>query len=403
MPQTRVLFIWDGDYPWDVPVEKVCGSLIRNGYQVHLVCRNQKRRARHELLGDLHIHRTSALPAWMGSANSAYTFPAFFSPIWRRHIREVSKRHGPFDVVVVRDLPMAATAIWIAQHLRIPVALDMAECYPEMLRAAWQFEKFRPQNVLVRNPQLADRLERWVMSRLDQVWVMVQESRDRLIAMGVAPERIRIVSNTPYPAAFKPLDRSNAAADNKLRLIYAGLLNPSRGLDVAIRAVALLASKGVPIELTVIGTGKAEADLHALARTLKCEESVIFRGWIDSKHIPAEVARADAGIVPHRRCSHWDNTIPNKLFDYMAAGLPVLVSDARPTARIVSKTECGLVYENSSAESMAEQIARLRDPALRGHLAQNGRTAVEREYRWDNDERVMLEGMALLRPAAASA
>ena len=51
----------------------------------------------------------------------------------------------------------------------------------------------------------------------------------------------------------------------------------------------------------------------------------------------------DVGLVPHHADEAWNTTIPNKLFDYMAAGLPVISSDARPCARILRSTGAGLI------------------------------------------------------------
>jgi glycosyltransferase involved in cell wall biosynthesis len=393
----RILFVWDSDYPWDVRVEKVCRSLIEAGHQIHLVCRNGKRRPRNEIVDGMHLHRLPSFAGLPRALGSALSFPFFFNPVWLHAIRRVA-REQRCEMILVRDLPMAPSGIWIARRLGIPVVLDMAECYPELLRATWRFERFRLSNLLVRNPRLADALERWCVRRLDQIWVMVEESRERLIGLGVPAERIAIVSNTPVVARYDANDAagiSDVAAP--LRLVYVGLLNPSRGIDTMIRAVELAGKRGLRVHLDIIGTGKAQAGLQALASELGLGSAVTFRGWIDSKRIPGELRAADVGIVPHRVCSHWNTTIPNKLFDYMAAGKPVIVSDARPAARIVRETGAGLSFPDDDAAALADCIQALCDPALRAQMSRAGREAIEAKYRWDMDERVLTQRIAQLQ------
>src|SRR5262249_55767841 len=94
---------------------------------------------------------------------------------------------------------------------------------------------------------------------------------------------------------------------------------------------------------------------------------------------------SDVGLVPHNATESWNSTIPNKLFDYMAAGLAILTSDARPAARVVNQTRCGLVYPHRDADALAEAIVSLCDPELRRQHGQNGRRAIAETYNWETD------------------
>ncbi len=383
----KILFCWDSEYPWDIRVEKVCHSLIKAGHTIHLVCRNQRDLPREELYKGIRIHRIASLPKSFGLVNAAFTFPAFFSPVWLWRLQQVAHQEQ-CDLVIVRDLPMSPAALWVGRSCGIPVILDMAECYPEMLRCAWEFEGFRISNVFVRNPRLADSVERFVLRRVEHVFVMVEESRARLLAMGIPAETISIVSNTPdqqrYPQS-EPEPR-----DGELRVFYVGLLNPSRGVDTMLDAAKHLKSAQFSVRMQIVGSGKHAQALRRRADALKLQEQVEFSGWVENVRVPAMIAAADVGIVPHYACKHWNTTIPNKLFDYMAAGKPVIVSDASPTARIVHETGCGLVYPSHDARALADAIRQMRDPNLRRFLGQNGYSAVQRRYNWQNDEAVLI-------------
>jgi glycosyltransferase involved in cell wall biosynthesis len=402
----KILLIWDGEYPWDIRVAKVSQTLLADGHEIHIVCRNGHALPRYELYQGLHLHRIAALPRALAWANGAFTFPAFFNPVWIIQLIRTLRRER-CSMIIVRDLPMAPVVRVLRMFARVPVVLDMAECYPEMLRCAWQYERFRWSNLLVRNPAIADYVERRMTRTLDHIFVMVEESRDRLLRKGVPAERISIVSNTPdlsrFPRPSYPVVEAHRAG--AVELLYVGLLNPSRGVDVMIRAAALRAAQPNGFTVRVVGSGKHAAALRGLATQLNVSERVRFDGWVDNTLVPGIVAEATIGVVPHYSCSHWNTTIPNKLFDYMAAGKPVIVSDAVPAARIVRETGCGLVYSSTDPESLAAAVDRMADPAVRVRMGMAGRDAVEAKFNWRTDGAILSQvveslGMKQTRGAA---
>ena len=152
----RVLFVWDGEYPWDVRVEKFCQTLTSEGHEVHLVCRNRRGQPRYEYHQDIHIHRIAAVPNWISKAiNEALTFPFFLNPLWISTIAGVILRYK-CRLIVVRDLPMAPAysreaafcnagllssraryaLILGYRSSRIPRARDATRVNPSMMSAA---------------------------------------------------------------------------------------------------------------------------------------------------------------------------------------------------------------------------------------------------------------------------
>jgi len=83
--------------------------------------------------------------------------------------------------------------------------------------------------------------------------------------------------------------------------------------------------------------------------------------------------------------------VPNKLFDYMAAGLAVVTSDAVPLKRIVEACGCGLVYQDRDVADLARALRRLRDATLRREAATRGRVAVQTTYHWERDVERLLD------------
>jgi len=391
--------VWDSDYPWDIRVEKICSTLINYGYEVHLVCRNRHRRVPEEIYEGIHIHRLPFLSSDLGRLNDLFSFPAFFSPVWLKKIRNIV-RSKEIDLIMVRDLPLALGALAIGKRYSVPVILDMAECYPELLRLIWKYEPLKFQNVIVRNPYVADVIEFASVKLADHVFVMIEESRERLLRKKVAPADITIVSNTPVLSRFEATvatwPGSMKQHKGKLILLYAGFINYSRGLDTVFRSLKEYLSINENVFLVLLGTGTATADLKRMANDMSIENNVVFEGWVDNKLIPEYVASADVCLVPHHKCSHWDHTIPNKLFDYMAAGKPVLVSNVNPMMRIVKNMRCGLVYEDNNIGSFVSMLSRLQNQELRQQLGERGFNAVKDRYNWEHDSAAMMEAIKKL-------
>lgn len=379
--------VWDGDYPWDVRVEKICKTLIENGHEAYLVCRNSKGLSRREVIDGINVRRIFALPPTFSRINYAITFPLFFSPFWTREIRAAVREISP-DVVIIRDLPISLAAISATKPSRIPIILDMAECYPEMIRCAWKFEKFNLLNAVVRNPLLADLVESATLKSIDTAWVMVEESAARLERKGLPPHRIQVISNTP--PNISQLNTPSQRANPLLKILYVGLINPSRGIETLIRAAAIVRSKSSDFHVKIAGNGKDFKRVSALIESLGLTEHITMTGWIKHDELLPLYQEADVGIVPHYKCSHWDNTIPNKIFDYMNAGIPVIVSNAVPTERIIKETQAGLTYESFDPHDLANAILKMQDLSLREKLSRNGQLAVQNRYNWSYDSKTLL-------------
>ena len=329
---------------------------------------------------------------WAGSRlNAVSMFPAFFNPRWVGAIGRTAHQVRA-DVILCRDLPLAVPAILAARHRGLPVVLDMAENYAAMLRSRWEAGRMRAWDALVRNPALASLVERWVLPRVDHVLVVVEEAGARLIARGLAPERVTVVSNTPpLERVVESRLRTRAASDD-LRLVYLGLMEEPRGVRILLEAAALLARRGVRFRLTLYGDGHELPDFRAHARALGLTDAQAdFRGRVPNAQALAALPGADIGVIPHFADESWHTTVPNKLFDYMAAGLAVVTSDARPAARIIRGTGAGLVYRHPDAAELAAAIERLADRDLRRACGERGRAAVRDTYHWERDAARLLE------------
>lgn len=392
-----LLHVWDAEYPWDVRAEKVMRSLKGGGHEVHLVARNRERAVTTEELEEATIHRLRSWRALGRSLDAASQFPAFMNPRWIHHIFSIAREQG-VEAIIVRDLPLAPTAVWISRWLRIPVILDMAENYPAMIRDIWESGRQGRFDWIVRNPSFVSKVETWIVRAVDHVVVVVEESGDRLVKMGVDPSRISVVHNTPWPARIPKTIPSRPSSHGTLRLVYLGLLEKPRGLDAVLRGLAELRGECLETHFDIIGGGRDEGLLKAEANALGfSSDSIRFHGVLPYEEALRVVKSADIGLVPHLAVESWNTTIPNKLFDYMSHGLPVVTSDAKPAARIVRSADCGAVFDGGDSRDFAESIRALLDPGVRERLGRNGRQAVLSQYNWDVDGSRLLSTVSAIQ------
>jgi glycosyltransferase involved in cell wall biosynthesis len=283
----------------------------------------------------------------------------------------------------------------------------MAENYPAMIQATWDFYGPKPWDYVVRNPSLLRRLERYVLPKLDGILVVSEPSQRRVAEIVQRKVPVWVVGNTPrldvvYESRRSPLIEQLARHPG-LVLLYVGHMDPKRGLDIFVRALPSIKKTDPRALAVIVGKGVMEPKLRALAKELGVEENLLLPGWVDQGDVPSLIAEADIGMIPHLLTEHTDTTIPNKIYDYMAQGKPVVVSQCATLKQIVEECGCGRVYSDRDPEALAAAVATLADAGLRAELGEAGRRAVHERYRWDQDALGLQAALGAVTSSQASA
>ena len=382
----KVCFIYKEDYPWDVRVEKIVETLAAARYDVVLGCQNLKGLPRRERLGDITIVRMPHLGPPFGLLSKLLNAPIALNPVWLWLIWKAASLNSA-ETIIVRDLPLMPVAILVGKLTGRRVVFDMAECYPEMYASIVDDGL---KNRVFKNPAIAGVMEKFSVRHADLVMVMIEESYDRLLAQGVPAEKIRIVSNTPpLPAELPDPDQINA---DMLRLLYVGFVTKIRGIDLAVRGIAALRARHpkVQVEFDIVGSGEAVPAVRKLIGEYGLDESVRCHGWCEQEFVDRLYGQCNVGVLTYVDCPHWNHTIPNKIFDYMLAGYPVLTTGVKPISRIVSGTGCGVVCREWTADAVADALEFMLDPVAREKMGRAGQQAVTDYYNWGKDTEIML-------------
>jgi hypothetical protein len=162
-------------------------------------------------------------------------------------------------------------------------------------------------------------------------------------------------------------------------IVYVGGLQRIRGIDVVVRAVQLL-----PDTRLVLAGTFTEPDYETWVRSLDVGGVVEFLGWQDRASVARIFAGASVGVIPFLHVGNHENAMPTKLFEYMAAGVPVIASDLPAMAEVLSATGAGATFETGSASDCARALAEcMADPCWLRRASQRGRRAALEKYNWE--------------------
>ncbi len=210
------------------------------------------------------------------------------------------------------------------------------------------------------------------------------------------------VRNLPDLAEFPAAATSQAAREPAV--VYVGDLTRARGALRMVEAMALLPA-ACPVRLW-LGGRFSEPDLEAACRALAGWARVDFLGWLDRAAVADRLGRARVGLVPLQPVPHYQANYPVKLFEYMAAGLPVVAADLPLCREVVETAGCGLLVDAREPAAIAGAVSWLLEhPAEAEAMGRRGRAAVEQRYSWQAESRTLLalyDRLGPTRPAGGT-
>ena len=393
--KAKILYIWDSDYPWDVRVEKICKSLLRHGYEVHIACRNLRNRPFEEIIDGIFIHRLKSYSS--KRLNYTLSFPFFFNPLWVDLVKKVVKDHQ-IDLIIARDLPLCPLGILIAKKYKIPCIFDMAEDYVALVRDIWNDRKWQGFNFIVRNPYLAKLTELYCLKKADHILVVVEEAAEIVKKRGASSQKITIIRNTPdlklINSALSLKNKKNSLfqyIENKFTAIYVGGIQMGRGIQTVIDAIPKIKDIIQDFLFVIVGDGYAKNYFEKIIKEKGIERYAILCGWVRHKDVYKYISVSKVGLIPHIVTDHTNTTLPNKIFDYMALGIPVIASDSIPMKRIITREKCGLFFKSRDANDLARCLIDLYCLDLINYFGNNGKKAVINKYNWKKDEKKLIK------------
>jgi glycosyltransferase involved in cell wall biosynthesis len=196
-----------------------------------------------------------------------------------------------------------------------------------------------------------------------------------------------IVQNFPLGEELAS-SSDQAYSQRSLRIAYVGGMAAIRGIKELVQAIDLVETSAV--RLVLIG----EFEESALERRCREESGwrkVVYLGWRSRAEVAKALGEVRAGLVAYHPAANHIAAQPNKLFEYMAAGIPVIASDFPLWRRIIEGAGCGLLVDPQDPRAIAAAIQWVLDNPLEAEqMGRRGRVAVVEEYNWERESRQLL-------------
>jgi glycosyltransferase involved in cell wall biosynthesis len=223
--------------------------------------------------------------------------------------------------------------------------------------------------------------ERYACRRFDGIIAATPFIRDKFLQINSSTVD---VNNYPVVSEF---DGAAQWADKSTRVCYVGNLTAMRGIRELVRACALLQS---PADLA-LGGQFSEPALEAEVSSYAGWARVNQLGQLDRLGVRAVMADAMAGLVTLHPVVNYLDALPVKMFEYMAAGIPVIASNFPLWRDIVQGSQCGLCVDPLDPQAIAAAIDYLvMNPHAAMRMGENGRKAVAEKYNWPLESRKLI-------------
>jgi colanic acid biosynthesis glycosyl transferase WcaI len=282
---------------------------------------------------------------------------------------------GNSDILFLRTPPLQlGVPAFVARRLRAAkVLLNVQDIHPDLAM----------ESGILKNPagvRFGKALEKWVYGLADRIVVISDGFKDNLLAKGVPGRKMEVIPNWVDTDFLRPLPKDNPISrkfgfDNKFVLMFSGTISISSNLALErILDAAVILAPERDILVVLAGEGLKKDALQARAAALGLS-NVVFLPFQPYGDLPSLLASADALLVPlDSGKSRW--SVPSKLYNFMAAGRPVLglAAPGSEVASILRDRECGLSVSPENATEIAEAVRSLkRAPDRRRELALNAR------------------------------
>ncbi|MCP4549087.1 MAG: glycosyltransferase family 4 protein [bacterium] len=383
----RVAMVAYTYYSSDPRVRREAEALAARGDKVDFYCLRKEGDPSEEWLDGVRVIHLPQI-RYRGGSTVLYTgsyvrffFRALFA-LGAAHLR------NSYDIVHANNMPdfMAFTGL-VPRLGRKPMILDIHDTMPEIYQG-----KFRttPNHPLIRLLRFQERISARFAG---QVMTSEHTKKEALIIHGMKAESIEVLLNLPDPRIFIPglARRQERSRDSVFRLVYHGTLAERLGVDIALRALAIVKQELPAVRFDVIGDGDHLPELHALAAELDIEDVVRFSdGFVPVEELPEMLKGADLALIPTRTEISTRYMLPTKLVEYSALGIPAIVSPTY-TIKYYFDEDQVAYFEDGKPETLAAEILKLhRDVDRRDRLAEGAARFFE-QYNWDSHKQVYLD------------
>jgi glycosyltransferase involved in cell wall biosynthesis len=364
----KVCILLSVQHPFEVRVfRREARTLAKNGYHVTIVARCQKS----EKVEGIKI---------LGVGEAKNRLSRILGT-WRVFIQAVREKA---DIYQVLNPELLLWGVILRIVTRKPVVYDVHEHFPDSI-------KIKPYiSPLLRRPfsLLVDIYERILARFVSYVITADSETTKRFRGIN---KNVSTLFNFPAVEDFKKIAEGGKKKGKVI--IYPGSIGKERGGDAMLQALELVKRRIPEVKLMLIGfsTEQYKAHLKDKIERSGLDDNILMLGPLAHQEVIKHIKRANVGLSLLQPSPKFEKNIPQKVFEYMACGIPVVSSDLTPIRAFLETSNCGILVDPTNPEQVADAlIFFLEHPEEAEKMGQNGRQAVWEKYNWENESQKLL-------------
>jgi glycosyltransferase involved in cell wall biosynthesis len=361
---SKVIMLLSNPFEPDVRVHKEAKALVENGYDVEIIAWDRNRQyAKREVVGNIEVNRFQRIAEYgtfLSTGLNLFLFNLYLFLILLRK---------EFDIIHCNDFDTLMSGTLAGKVKNKKVVYDAHELYAEAVA------NVTPPFIV----RLLKRIDAYLIRHVDAV-ICVSESQARLFRKH-GPKKLETVLNCPEivnvdSVRISDLRQKLDPDNSKMIVLYIGAFHHQRML---VELTELFLNIEDDFILVIGGFGTLEEKIRS-----SVSKNIRYLGKVDPDVAIAYNNAADV-LVAMYDPKNKNNRIglPNKLFEAMTAGKPVLVSKGSHAGEIVTAEKCGIAVEYGNKEEMLRVLKKLKsDRAFYDSLSKNGREAARNRYNW---------------------
>jgi glycosyltransferase involved in cell wall biosynthesis len=369
-------------YDPDPRVRQEALALVRMGCRVRLLAWDRDlEAAKSQVMEGVEVERVFLRSSHGRGATQAFFYLGLYLKMFWRGLRT------QFDIVHCHDLDTLPLGFLLGRLRRKPVIYDAHESFPDMLEGS--VPRFVRRGLIS--------LENFLIRRIDLL-VTVGEKLRRHFAERGARHSV-VVGNWKRLADFsrtgeqiREVRRRLGIPDDALAVVCITQLLKDRKMEELLAAV-----EDCPGVYVILG-GKGILQ-GMLEQAAALNPRIGFVGFVSGKQIADYTCAADVvyyGFDPENPNARF--SAPNKLYEALAAGRPLITGDFGEIAEVVREAECGVVLPKYSAEEIRKALAAMKNAAVRDRMARNARKWGQTTMNWEKGEEVLYREYSAMLP-----
>ena len=293
----------------------------------------------------------------------------------------VGKKLPAPDVVFATHTPLTIglAGLTLGQHFKVPFVFEVRDLWPEALVNVGALKN--PLAIL-----WLERMAKKIYTGAKHIVALSPGMKEGIVRTGVSAGKVTVIPNASDLELFSPdvdgsVEHQRLGLGDKFAAIYFGAMGLANGLEYVIEAARILAERGNnKIVFVLHGSGGKRAELEKMASKYELT-NVIFSNLVpDKEQLARIVAGCDVCMTIYRAAKEhtWS---PNKMFDALAAGKPVLINVPGWLGETIENNNCGRCLDADRPQMLADALEELAaDRELCRRMGKNARELAEREF-----------------------